>query len=79
MKKRLLVAAKLAVSAALLMYLFQIVDLRALLARFRDVNPEFIVVAMVMLLFQSAISARKWHLLLRVDRIVMSYWFLWRT
>ncbi len=79
MKKRLLFAAKLAVSAALLMYLFQIVDLRALLARFQDAKLGFIVVAMVMLLFQSAISARKWHLLLWVDRIVMSYWFLLKT
>jgi uncharacterized membrane protein YbhN (UPF0104 family) len=79
MKKRLLIAAKLAVSAALLMYVFHIIDVRVLMARFREVRLAFIVVAMIVMLFQSAISARKWQLLLRADRIMMSYWFLLRT
>jgi len=73
MKKRLLGLAKLTVSVALIAYLFSIVDPGAIVGRYRSINPGFIVVAVLLLVMQVAVSALKWKLILRSDGLDAPY------
>ncbi len=67
MKKRVLVAAKLTVSIALLAYLFSTTDLRALTARIRSGDVLLLGVAVVLYAGMLALSTWRWGRLLRAQ------------
>jgi len=73
MKKRLAGLAKLVVSAALIVYLFSIVDFSEALTRYKSIHPGFLLAALALLVTQVAISALKWKLILRSDGLDTPY------
>lgn len=79
MKKKLVGLLKLSVSVALIAYLFSIVDLSGLAERYRTIDPWFLLLAVVLLVAQVAISALKWKLILRADGLDTPYLGLLRA
>ena len=79
MRKRLLVFAKITASVVLLGYLLSLIDLRVVFSHFRDVNGAILALAYPLLLSQTALSAFKWKLILKIDRVRLPYLFLLRT
>jgi uncharacterized membrane protein YbhN (UPF0104 family) len=78
MKNRLLFVGKLAVSLSLLLYLVSIVDIRAMLSRFANIEIGFLVIAFFVSITCVSLSALKWKLILSCDGVDRSYPFLWR-
>lgn len=79
MRTRVLFAAKLAISLSLMAYLFSLVDFPSLRQDFADLIPIYIVVAVLLLLCQSFLSAFKWRTLLAADGVRLNYLYLLRT
>jgi len=78
-KRKLIGAAKLLVSVALISYLLSIVNLDETLVRLRTVDIRFLALALVLLVGQVAISAAKWQLILRSDGIHAPYLLLLKS
>jgi glycosyltransferase 2 family protein len=79
MKGRVLFWLKLCVSAALLFYLFTLIDLDGLVERLRNVDLRYLVIAFVLLLVQVGLSSIKWQVILRSDGVLMRLPFLIKT
>ena len=73
MNKKVIGAIKLAVSSALIVYLFSIVDFGETFSRFKTIDSRFILAALALLIVQVAVSALKWKLILRSDGLDTPY------
>jgi len=73
MKKNLIIAAKLAVSVSLLLYLISIVDLDLTLTRLRDIKLGYAVIAFFISIGMVMLSALKWKLILQSDGFATRY------
>jgi glycosyltransferase 2 family protein len=79
MKARILFWLKICVSVALLGYLVTLIDLNHLWQQLLSLDVRYLVLAFVLLLAGIALSARKWQLILRSDRMLMGLPFLIKT
>lgn len=79
MKKKLLVAAKIAVSASLLLYLISIVDIEATVSRLLSIKVGFVVIAFFISIGMVALSALKWRLILQSDGLNQPYLLLLKS
>ncbi len=73
-KKWLLLLLKITVSAGLILYLFDSIDLVAAQERLSKVNPIMLLVAASMLLFQMVIGGLRWSAVLRGIGISIPFW-----
>lgn len=73
MKKKLLGAAKLGISAMLIAYLYTIVDFNATFVRIKSINLGFMLIALILLVTQVAASTLKWKLILRADGLSIPF------
>lgn len=73
MKKTLFFVAKLTISVSLLAYLVSIVDFNATLARLRDIEVGFAVIAFFISIGMVMLSALKWKIILRADGLDAPY------
>lgn len=79
MKKKLLVAAKIAVSVSLLLYLISIVDVESTVRRLMGIKVGFIIIAFFISIGMVALSALKWKLILRSDDLNQPYLLLLKS
>lgn len=74
LKKRLALALKVVVSAALIWFVLGKVDLEAARGRLADVAPGMLVLTGALFLLQIVIGARRWHVVLRGIESPLSFW-----
>jgi hypothetical protein len=79
LRARALFGLKICLSVGLLAYLFTLIDLDRLLDQFRQADPRYLVVALLLLLAQIGISSLKWQLILRSDGVLMPLPYLVRV
>ena len=78
-KRKIIGAAKLFVSVALIMYLLSIVNFDETIIRLRSMDIRLLGIALVLLVGQVAISAAKWQLILLSDGLSAPYLFLLKS
>lgn len=78
-KRHAIGAIKLIVSFALISYLVSIVDIGQTVSRLLTADLRYIAVALLLLVFQVAISAGKWKLILRSDAVHAPYLLLLKS
>lgn len=78
-RRRLLVALRMVVSAALIVLLLSRVDMRRLIETWRALSPAFLLLALGLQLGGVLISSAKWWLLLRAQRRPVPYGWTVRT
>lgn len=77
--QRFFFAAKLAVSLSLIAYLFSLFDFDTLRNTLSSLIPEFVIVAVALLLVQSLLSTLKWRTILAADGVHLGFLYLLKT
>ena len=74
--KKILVATKIIVSVSLLAFLLSIVDIQAMLSRFRDIEFAYMVAVFFIMVCNVMLSALKWKIILASDGLDTPYFRL---
>ena len=79
MKKELILISKIILSIGILYYLFKQISFDALLKQYSKLNIYILIIPIVILLFQCALSSLKWKCILTAEDIFVPYMFLLKS